>query len=197
MCSTETAGKWWRLLHGVCIASLIAGAVGALALGVSSMVYPIYDADPLFNIYLSQGDDPALSRPRFWMTAESGVARFKIGYEKLIEKRAFQGGPVEKVGFKYLSFEWTSFPGAKTEYVYCVCTVSLWILVPLLGFYPLVWFIRGPFRRELRKHSGQCVRCGYNLYGKRGGAVSGMWASSPGKFKVSECGYGIAPFVEC
>ncbi len=161
--------KCWRLLHKICIAVLIAASVGAMVLGVSSLIYPVYDTDSLFNIRLSQSEDSVLSLPRFWMTAESGVARFKLGYERVLDKDGFRGEPVGRAGFEYLSIGMCRFPGSKTEYIYCVCTVSLWILVVLFGFYPLVWLLRGPFRQEVRKYGGQCVHCGCDLHGRQAG----------------------------
>lgn len=45
-----------------------------------------------------------------------------------------------------------------------------WVIVSLLGIYPVIAFARGPFRHWRRRRRGGCLKCGYDLTGN----VSGM-----------------------
>ena len=40
-----------------------------------------------------------------------------------------------------------------------------WAPVLLLSFWPIIAFIRGPYRRAARRSKGFCIHCGYNLTG--------------------------------
>ncbi len=41
----------------------------------------------------------------------------------------------------------------------------IWLPFALVGLYPFFAFVRGPVRRKRRRLRGQCVECGYSLYG--------------------------------
>lgn len=45
----------------------------------------------------------------------------------------------------------------------------LWAPFIVLSIYPIIAFIRGPFRRYRRRKKGLCIQCGYNLTGNTSG----------------------------
>jgi len=47
--------------------------------------------------------------------------------------------------------------------------LPFWFALTILAGYPMLAFIRGPFRRFRRRRRGLCVQCGYNLTGNTTG----------------------------
>ena len=47
--------------------------------------------------------------------------------------------------------------------------IHLWVVSLVCGAYPLLTLVHGPVRRWRRRRNGQCVRCGYNLFGNETG----------------------------
>jgi len=47
--------------------------------------------------------------------------------------------------------------------------IGLWIPFLILLTYPAIAFIRGPYRRYMRREKGLCLKCGYNLTGNVSG----------------------------
>lgn len=43
--------------------------------------------------------------------------------------------------------------------------VPFWFACLLLAAYPMLSFVRGPWRRRRRRKRGLCIQCGYNLTG--------------------------------
>lgn len=50
-----------------------------------------------------------------------------------------------------------------------VVCLPLWMPLLVFATYPIIAFIRGPFRRWRRRKRGLCIRCGYNLEGNVSG----------------------------
>jgi hypothetical protein len=75
---------------------------------------------------------------------------------------------------------WKRAVGARTSQVYVRpgsglimhwSSVRLPLWAPTLCFliYPLIFFVRGPYRRFRRRRKGLCLKCGYNLTGNVSG----------------------------
>ena len=47
--------------------------------------------------------------------------------------------------------------------------VPFWLISLLLGLYPMVAFVRGPYRRYRRRRKGLCLKCAYDLTGNVSG----------------------------
>ena len=48
-------------------------------------------------------------------------------------------------------------------------SIPFWVISLLLGMWPAIAFIRGPYRRYRRRKKGLCLTCGYNLTGNVSG----------------------------
>ena len=47
-----------------------------------------------------------------------------------------------------------------------------WAPVLLFSPWPIIAFVRGPFRRAARRDKGRCLKCAYNLEGNVSGVCS-------------------------
>lgn len=131
-----------------------------------------------------------------WLTFHSDVAVFDI---RTTAPPPFEEGPpglspgVKEHAVRYpgLSYVEMLLPlgESRSEYNLCGCrltigpegrntlqirivSVRLMPVSAILGIYPAIAFIRGPWRRHRRRRRGLCIRCGYNLEGNVSGVCS-------------------------
>jgi hypothetical protein len=144
-----------RGIRAFVIASLIACTIAILLLWVVACIgrgrvgYSTFNSD---------------TQVRFVAHISPGTA--SISYIKL---RYYGSAPpalfVRITGF-YLNLQF----GSNSRRVGCLrLSISVWVLLTLLGGYPLLVLIRGPVRRRIRIARGLCANCGYNLTGNMSG----------------------------
>lgn len=99
---------------------------------------------------------------------------------KINIRPAYPPPPWSVVGF--LGIEYRDMPvifeppsngqGVAKAYRYRGVSLPAWLVILITGAYPVVAFIRGPFRRWRHRKRGHCVTCGYDLTGNVTGVCS-------------------------
>ncbi len=100
---------------------------------------------------------------------------------RLISLRSISGpaatvriGGVKITGGRGMYADFRSFnpspPVAMQNVRFTRIDVTMWLVIPLAAIYPIIAFIRAPYRRRaLRRRKGLCVNCGYDLTGNVSG----------------------------
>ena len=153
------------MIRKVAITLLSTASVGALLLTLMS-----YCGCPGFRWTFYDGQvDRAMPAPRitlfFWDIYRSDPAVLTIQYRQVF---AFDQLPGEKrLDFGILQVQTadsSAYTGARRhEWFDWYISTPLWFIALVFGAYPMVAFVRGPFRRYRRRQKGLCLKCGYNL----------------------------------
>jgi len=129
------------------------------------------------------GQEPPDFQAKGW---EEALFASQKGLEVSISRRTFtmewctyegNASQIENPEIYPLGFHYERWLGGQWEYSqrsypfgwYTRICVPCWVLMVILGPYPIFWFLRGPMRSWHRLRRGQCIKCGYNLTGNTSG----------------------------
>lgn len=130
----------------------------------------MYDTSHAEEVYST---NPAIRYPFHAVPMPlSDVPRNRVSLSNVLLGAGFGALHLGYVFFDVVPFPKKPPPLGNDVYVsasHFAFSVSLWIVVLVLGFYPVVALCRGPVRRFRRRRRGLCVKCGYNLIGNTSG----------------------------
>lgn len=109
-------------------------------IGDSNKIGDLHERSPDGHrlVYGKQGEFGAILYPR--ALGIENFAEFELSFES--------------IGFSILGYK-----------DYCTIRIPFWIAFIITFSFPLLAFVRGPFRRWSRRRSGRCATCGYDLRG--------------------------------
>ena len=150
--------------------------LSTLSVGAFLLTFLSYCGCPGFRWTVYNGQaDPAVPAEHvtlmFWDLPKSDPAVLTICYRQLpdpdqsLKMKYFDWGIVD-----VLALDSSVYTGVRRHlWLDWFITIPFWLMGVLLGAYPLVAFIRGPYLRHRRRKKGLCLKCGYNLTGNVSG----------------------------
>ena len=117
----------------------------------------VYDGGLQYSTHAYVKDRLAVTPVR---RLDLGIFRFHAGNSKTNVQRQIQ---LER------RMDPTRPPGGPATMLQWVIYIRLWYVLPILAAYPIIAFIRGPYRRWRRPRKGLCIQCGYDFTGNESG----------------------------